>query len=754
MIGGHTNIIDASGRVLSREYHSLVTRYDPVTGIWDTCAPLPEVRIGLYACEIDGKIYAMGGRRSLYENNLRLVEVYDIEKNEWSTGTSMPSGTAFAAGCVLDGKIYVMGGLKNFTSERLWIGMDTVMRYDPVADTWDTLAKLEHARAFIQAGAVSGKIYAIGGLEGPNARALTVVEVYDPATNTWTEMAEMPSRRGGGSSVVINDRIWTFCGFQVDPRKYVTETDIYDPSQNRWSIGHKADWAPFGIMSTAAAIYNKKVYVFGGYGDPDDPLKHPDAPDILEFDFPVVRLLNDTLLTTEQNLMVRFYENGDLYIVPKDTPPELDSILGSMISSLQGSTGQELSMPLDTFPSGTYSVYGLASDGRIDGAVAPLHVISPTYLEIPDTVFRDALVSRGIDSNGDNRISLLEAEPVQSMDVSHKGISDLTGIEGFMNLDNLDCSGNMLTGLDVSGNNELKYLNASGNQLISINIPHSLKVLDCSGNLLTHLDISWCGYLSELQCSENYLSSLVVMNCSLLANLKCGGNALIELDISRNLYLKYLSIAEMPTLCKVCVPSISLFDFDATGSPNIFFTIRCIDKDPPTVSVEENHYQPTQIVVTSSENGIIYLAGDSTARSVCSIREACIDSARTTANDMVVFSDSLEGLANGVYWVYALDESYNLSEPAALTITGVGIDQLVTQTVRIFPNPFVDLITIETNRTEMHVFEITCVNGQVIHRGSFFGPSDQIDLSNLQRGIYFIKLRSRDLTIMRKVVKR
>jgi hypothetical protein len=204
----------------------------------------------------------------------------------------------------------------------------------------------------------------------------------------------------------------------------------------------------------------------------------------------------------------------------------------------------------------------------------------------------------------------------------------------------------------------------------------------------------------------------------------------------------------------VCVQSISLFDLDATESPNVFFTMRCFDTDPPTVSVEENLYQPTQIEVTSSENGIIYMVRDTTARSLCSIREACIDSARATANDIVVFSDSLLNLANGVYWLYALDESYNVSDPVALTITGVGIDQRGTQPVRIYPNPFRDLFTIETDQNGKHYFEITNVNGQVLHSGSFLGPSDQIDLSDRQRGIYFIKLKSKDLTTVRKVVKR
>ena len=69
------------------------------------------------------------------------------------------------------------------------------------------------------------------------------------------------------------------------------------------------------------------------------------------------------------------------------------------------------------------------------------------------------------------------------------GIKDLTGIEFFPELENLDCSENQLTQLDVSKNPKLKRL-------------------VCYENKLTSLDVSGNTSLTELHCYTNQLTSL------------------------------------------------------------------------------------------------------------------------------------------------------------------------------------------------------------------------------------------------------
>ncbi|GAH53667.1 unnamed protein product, partial [marine sediment metagenome] len=100
---------------------------------------------------------------------------------------------------------------------------------------------------------------------------------------------------------------------------------------------------------------------------------------------------------------------------------------------------------------------------------------------IPDDNFLNALIEQGVDSNGDGIITPFEAYKVTFLDVSGESISDLTGIEAFVNLDWLLCSNNQLTTLDVSNN-------------------YALDELDCSNNQLTTLDVSNNTALIKLEC--------------------------------------------------------------------------------------------------------------------------------------------------------------------------------------------------------------------------------------------------------------
>ena len=72
-------------------------------------------------------------------------------------------------------------------------------------------------------------------------------------------------------------------------------------------------------------------------------------------------------------------------------------------------------------------------------------------------------------------------------------IVDLTGIEDFDSLLELDCSGNQLSQLDVSNNVHLT-------------------ALDCSDNQLTGLDLSQNSNLTILRCYNNQLLTLDVKN--------------------------------------------------------------------------------------------------------------------------------------------------------------------------------------------------------------------------------------------------
>lgn len=90
---------------------------------------------------------------------------------------------------------------------------------------------------------------------------------------------------------------------------------------------------------------------------------------------------------------------------------------------------------------------------------------------IPDPAFEDKLIAMNIDTDGKNGSVLnTSISTIASLDVSVSNIKDLTGIKGFTSLSNLNCSGNLLSTLDLSQNKILKVINCSNNILIGLDL--------------------------------------------------------------------------------------------------------------------------------------------------------------------------------------------------------------------------------------------------------------------------------------------
>jgi len=160
-------------------------------------------------------------------------------------------------------------------------------------------------------------------------------------------------------------------------------------------------------------------------------------------------------------------------------------------------------------------------------------------VNIPDLNFKSALLNHfpKIDTNNDGQISVAEAQAFTgTIQCNNKNISDLTGIEAFVNTTYLNCSTNQLSSLDLSNNTALTLLDCRFNQLTSLDINNNtaLEGLFCAFNQLSSLDVSNNTALTLLNCSDNQLSSLDVSNNTALTLLYCSNNQLSSLDVSNN----------------------------------------------------------------------------------------------------------------------------------------------------------------------------------------------------------------------------
>ena len=173
------------------------------------------------------------------------------------------------------------------------------------------------------------------------------------------------------------------------------------------------------------------------------------------------------------------------------------------------------------------------AEGAADVAIDPTN--------FPDANFR--IYVSTFDTDNDDRLTPAELAAVENMALYNKSIGDLTGIEHFTALTELDCRRNQLTSLDLSKNTALQVLNCNNNPLTSLVLGGNtaLTKLSCTNNQLTSLDLSKNTALQVLDCEGNQLTSLDVSNNTALKELYCGDNPLTSLDVSANTALTDLN---------------------------------------------------------------------------------------------------------------------------------------------------------------------------------------------------------------------
>ncbi|WP_164905440.1 RCC1 domain-containing protein [Flavobacterium sufflavum] len=175
--------------------------------------------------------------------------------------------------------------------------------------------------------------------------------------------------------------------------------------------------------------------------------------------------------------------------------------------------------------------------------------------------FEDKLIALGIDKDGKNG-SVLSAEilNVKSIDVSNSGITNLSGIEYFMNLESLICKGNLLSSIDLSKNTLLKYLDCSNNPLTALDVSKNILLVElyCDGGVsitnkttsakntgtgrLTALDLSNNLFLTKLSCSNNQIVNLNLSKNTILTDVNCSNNNLQNLNLNNSNNTKMLTV--------------------------------------------------------------------------------------------------------------------------------------------------------------------------------------------------------------------
>jgi N-acetylneuraminic acid mutarotase len=122
--------------------------------------------------------------------------------------------------------------------------------------TWRTRASMPVYRQELATGALSGKVYVLGGYNEVGNSTATV-EVYNPITNTWTFAHPLPYAVNHNAAAVAGERLYSFGAGGG-------ETFVYDPNSNSWSARASSHYVH--SLTAAVGVINNKIYVAGGTG--------------------------------------------------------------------------------------------------------------------------------------------------------------------------------------------------------------------------------------------------------------------------------------------------------------------------------------------------------------------------------------------------------------------------------------------------------------------------------------------------------
>lgn len=366
-------------------------------------------------------------------------------------------------------------------------------------------------------------------------------------------------------------------------------------------------------------------------------------------------------------------------------------------------------------------------------------------VSIPDVHFKNRLLNHNpvIDTNNDDEIQVIEAEVftgsinVDGIPGNPGEISDLTGIEAFINLDELKCSYNQITSLDLTNNVELRYLTCNENPLADVNISTnvSLRTVSFSGNELTSLDVSNNTELILLQSNFGNLTSLDVSNLSDLQFLYVQDNQLTSLDLSGN-----------PTLIGLTCEGNQLTHINVNSNPLLDF-LRCRDNSLTYLNVSNNPNLKTLFCKNNSSLTYIHLqSGNNQNLNISGIGNSTSNFEDLPNLEIVCLDDIASPLASFIE--AQAGHSVTFTEDCTLSLP----DSLAPF-ITIYPNPVEDVFFL-TSENPIEALEIYDLQGKLLLKKHLPGSMEKIEVSSLKSGVYFIKLTTPANTeIIKRIIK-
>ncbi len=192
--------------------------YEPATDTWRWGDTIPEERRRGSAGVVlhEGKIYIVGGIvRGHQGGYVAWTDRYDPETGEWTILPDAPHARDHFQCAEVDGKIYAAGGRRtsNETGQLFDLVVPEVDVFDIDTGTWSTLPQnLPTPRAGNSTRAVGCQVLVLGGESMAQGRAHDEVEAWHVHKEFWQTLPPMNRGRHGTGHILYQNYIYTCSG--------------------------------------------------------------------------------------------------------------------------------------------------------------------------------------------------------------------------------------------------------------------------------------------------------------------------------------------------------------------------------------------------------------------------------------------------------------------------------------------------------------------------------------------------------------
>ena len=161
---------------------------------------------------------------------------------------------------------------------------------------------------------------------------------------------------------------------------------------------------------------------------------------------------------------------------------------------------------------------------------------------IPDAAFELTLIDQGIDTDGMINGQVWTSDIADETDLSlfDYGITDLTGLEDFASLEDLDVTQMEITEINLSQNTNLTHLSISMVNLESLDITQNVNLINL-----------FLGFKCENCPFESTVSSLDLSQNTELISFYLGSDFITEIDVSNNPNIGLFQLQRLDALVDV-----------------------------------------------------------------------------------------------------------------------------------------------------------------------------------------------------------